>query len=522
MTDDRFSSSSFSPDEESFLQSARGRRILSVTLELNSDTETPVSTYAKLVGDEVGFLLESVEQGERWSRYSVLGRRPLGVVSLRNGVVSCDGDLAEELEIVRTDGIFAALRSLLVNFKVERQDERLLLQNGLVGYLGYDTVREIESLPHQPRDLKGHPDASFQLTGEVVVFDHWRQVMTLVKNVLCPIGADDATIAKLYRVSKEALVEMVAAIEKPVSRSLVALNDGVRPEIELDRWTTSEQYVDAVRAAKEHILAGDVFQVVLSQCFGFQLQPSPFELYRVLRRVNPSPYMYYLQSPEVSVVGSSPEALVKLEGRRVISRPIAGTRRRGNDSAHDAVLAAELLEHPKERAEHVMLVDLARNDLGRVGEFGSVSVDEFMTLERYSHVMHMTSQVSAMIREPIDAIDVLRATLPAGTLSGAPKVRAMELIDELETSKRSIYGGVLGYLGFDGDLDVAITIRTAVIDRDGKGYVQAGAGIVADSDPHDEDRECVSKASAVLVAVALTNSLNDSTAVFLSSEQFDV
>jgi anthranilate synthase component 1 len=494
-------------DEESFVNVAREQQLLSVTVELSSDMETPVSTYAKLVGDQVGFLLESVEQGERWSRYSVLGRAPLAILTLQDGVVRCDGDLGGQLQDLGEHGIFAALRTLLLRFQVERDEQRHLLQSGLVGYLGYDTVREIESLPNPPQDVQGHPDACFQLTGEVVVFDHWRQVMTLVKNVISPVGAGDSELRELYRACEDALYRMAGTIEQPLKGQLTGLGSSVPQEIALNRWTSSEQYCEAVLVAKEHIVAGDVFQVVLSQGFGFHLDSSPFELYRVLRRLNPSPYMYYFQSPEVSVVGSSPEALVKLEGRKVISRPIAGTRRRGRDSAQDKVLAAQLLEHPKERAEHVMLVDLARNDLGRVGEFGSVSVDELMTLEQYSHVMHMTSQVSAVVREPLDAIDVLRATLPAGTLSGAPKVRAMEIIDELESSKRSIYGGVLGYLDFDGDLDVAITIRTAVIDRDGNGYVRAGAGIVADSDPRDEDLECVNKASALLVAVGLANEL---------------
>jgi anthranilate synthase component 1 len=257
----------------------------------------------------------------------------------------------------------------------------------------------------------------------------------------------------------------------------------------------------AVDVAKEHILAGDIFQVVLSQRFELDLDADPFDFYRSLRQVNPSPYMYFLRHPELCVVGSSPEPMVQLLDGRVISRPIAGTRRRGRDDAHDRKLAGELTEHPKERAEHVMLVDLARNDVGRVVEFGSEQVDELMTLERYSHVMHMTSQVSGDLRDGLGPIDVLRATLPAGTVSGAPKVRAMEIIDQLEPVKRGPYAGVIGYFDFSGNLDTAITIRTMLIGPDGTATVQAGAGIVADSDPDDEDLECRNKAAALLAAV---------------------
>jgi anthranilate synthase component 1 len=259
-------------------------------------------------------------------------------------------------------------------------------------------------------------------------------------------------------------------------------------------------YQDAVEVAKEHILAGDVFQVVLAQRFEFELDADPFDVYRVLRQVNPSPYMYFLRHPDVTIVGSSPEPMVQLLDHRVISRPIAGTRKRGTTEEHDKRLAAELLEHPKERAEHVMLVDLARNDVGRVVQFGTVTVDELMSLERYSHVMHLTSQVSGDLVAGKGPVDVLRATLPAGTVSGAPKVRAMEIIDELEPTKRGPYAGVVGYLDFSGNLDTAIAIRTMVV-ANGRASVQAGAGIVADSDPEDEDLECHNKAAALLAAV---------------------
>jgi anthranilate synthase component 1 len=270
---------------------------------------------------------------------------------------------------------------------------------------------------------------------------------------------------------------------------------------EVRRRTSEALYSKAVEVAKEHILAGDIFQVVLSQRFELDLDADPFDLYRSLRQVNPSPYMYFLRHPELCVVGSSPEPMVQLLGGRVVSRPIAGTRRRGRNDEHDRRLAAELVEHPKERAEHVMLVDLARNDVGRVVDFGTETVDELMTLERYSHVMHLTSQVSGRLRDGLGPIDVLRATLPAGTVSGAPKVRAMEIIDELEPAKRGPYAGVIGYFDFSGNLDTAIAIRTMLVAPDGTATVQAGAGIVADSDPADEDLECRNKAAALLAAV---------------------
>ena len=294
---------------------------------------------------------------------------------------------------------------------------------------------------------------------------------------------------------------MAAEGAKPVDEPLVE-PPGREDELpDTRRRTSPEAYRQAVEVAKEHILAGDVFQVVLSQRFDVDLDADPFDLYRSLRQVNPSPYMYFLRHPELSVVGSSPEPMVQLLDGRVISRPIAGTRRRGRTDEHDRRLAAELAEHPKERAEHVMLVDLARNDVGRVVRYGSERVDELMTLERYSHVMHLTSQVSGRLREGLGPVDVLRATLPAGTVSGAPKVRAMEIIDELEPIKRGPYAGVIGYFDFSGNLDTAIAIRTMLVAPDGTASIQAGAGIVADSDPADEDLECRNKAAALLAAV---------------------
>ena len=373
----------------------------------------------------------------------------------------------------------------------------------MVGYLGYDVVREVEHLPLVPPDERGYPDAILSVVGQLAAYDYWRQRVTLIDAVPVPPGAAGSRPAcdALYDAALARLDELAAEGAKPVDEPLVE-PPGREDELpDTRRRTSPEAYRQAVEVAKEHILAGDVFQVVLSQRFDVDLDADPFDLYRSLRQVNPSPYMYFLRHPELSVVGSSPEPMVQLLDGRVISRPIAGTRRRGRTDEHDRRLAAELAEHPKERAEHVMLVDLARNDVGRVVRYGSERVDELMTLERYSHVMHLTSQVSGRLREGLGPVDVLRATLPAGTVSGAPKVRAMEIIDELEPIKRGPYAGVIGYFDFSGNLDTAIAIRTMLVAPDGTASIQAGAGIVADSDPADEDLECRNKAAALLAAV---------------------
>jgi len=344
--------------------------------------------------------------------------------------------------------------------------------------------------------------------GELAAFDHWRQRVTLVDNVLGEAEGDrdptDVGLEAAYHRAQEHLEAMRADLERPGGEPLSTPPSPLLtlPDKEVRRGTSADSYRRAVEVAKEYIRAGDAFQVVLSQRFDFELGCDPFDVYRVLRQVNPSPYMFFLRQGGVAVVGASPEPMVQLLSGRVVSRPIAGTRRRGSSDREDRRLEAELVENPKERAEHAMLVDLARNDVGRVARFGSERVNELMTVERYSHVMHLTSEVSGELREGLGPVDVLRATLPAGTVSGAPKVRAMEIIDELEPTKRGPYAGTVGYIDFSGNLDTAIAIRTLVATADGKASVQAGAGIVADSDPVAEDEECAAKAAAVLAAVA--------------------
>jgi anthranilate synthase component 1 len=389
---------------------------------------------------------------------------------------------------------------MLAVYRSPQLDELPPLHGGLLGYLGYDVVREVEHLPNVPKDDTGYPDAQLSVIGQLAAFDHFAQQVVLLENVLVPEGASDDVLDAAYDAAVRRLGELASDGAAPLDEPLVEPPDPDEALPEVVSSMGKESYCQAVEAAKEHILAGDIFQVVLAQRFDFDLDADPFDFYRVLRQVNPSPYMFFVRQPAVTLVGCSPEPMVQLRGTRVISRPIAGTRRRGRTDEEDRRLGAELSEHPKEIAEHIMLVDLARNDVGRVVRFGTETVDEMMTLERYSHVMHMTSQVSGELADVCTPIDVLRATLPAGTVSGAPKVRAMEIIDDLEPYKRGPYAGVVGYIDFSGNIDTAIAIRTLVV-HDGKASVQAGAGVVADSVPEHEDLECWNKASALLAAV---------------------
>jgi anthranilate synthase component 1 len=484
---------------DEFRALARHYRAVPVHRELLADLTTPVAAFLRCVGDENGFALESVENGERWSRFSFVGRRPLATLTSRDGRVDITGRLPDT-DIPTSDGILASIETLLDRYRSPRLPDLPPLTAGLVGYLGYDVVREVERLPDVPTDDCSYPDASLDVIGELAVFDHWRQRVTLVATALLPDEADSATIDAAYDDALDRLDQLARDGSRPVDEPFVEPpGDLELPDV--TQPLPSELYRQAVDVAKEYIRAGDIFQVVLSKRFDFDLGADPFDVYRVLRQLNPSPYMYFLRRPEVTLVGCSPEPLVQVNDGRVISRPIAGTRRRGRTDEHDRLMAAELTEDPKERAEHVMLVDLARNDVGRVVEFGSLALDEMMTLERYSHVMHLTSQVSGTLAEGRSVIDVLRATMPAGTVSGAPKVRAMEIIDELEPVKRGPYAGVVGYLDFSGNLDTAITIRTMYCDPDGTAAVQAGAGVVADSVPELEDKECWNKAKALLLAV---------------------
>ncbi|MEO6121174.1 MAG: chorismate-binding protein [Acidimicrobiales bacterium] len=489
------------PSRDDFRSLARDHSVVPVWRRVLGDLTTPVAGFARVVGDGPGFVFESVEHGQRWSRWSFVGRNPSATLVARSGRIEVDGPIPEGVPLDR--GVLAALEGLVGSYRSPVLADLPPLHSGIVGYLGYDVVREVEHLPAVPPDDLGHPDAVLSVVGQLAAYDHWRQQVTLVDNALIPGGATPADVDDIYDAALVRLDRLAADGVRALDEPVVEPPDADEPLPEARRTMSPAAYADAVAVAKDHILDGDIFQVVLAQRFDIDLDAEPFDVYRALRQVNPSPYMYFLRHPAITIVGSSPEPMVQVLGDRVVSRPIAGTRRRGRTEGEDRRLAGELVEHPKEVAEHIMLVDLARNDVGRVVRFGTERVDELMTLERYSHVMHLTSQVSGELADGMGPIDVLRATLPAGTVSGAPKVAAMQLIDELEPTKRGPYAGVVGYVDFAGNLDTAIAIRTMLIAPDGSASVQAGAGIVADSDPAAEDLECRNKAAALLAAVPL-------------------
>ena len=496
-----------SPDRQSFHDLAKNHSVIPVWRELLADLTTPVSLFARCVGEGEGFLLESVDRGESWGRWSFIGLNPLLTMTSRNQVIEVEGVLPEGVDT--DNGILKALEDLLERYQSPQIEGLPPLHGGLIGYLGYDVVREIEALPDAPEDDRGFPDAIMSIIGDLVAIDHWRQRAFLLVNVLLTEGSDKEEVNQAYDDALSRLDSLAAAGALPLDEPLMEPPSGRDEVPEVLSNMTEDAYTAAVDAARDYILNGDIFQVVLSQRFDVELEAEAFDVYRVLRQINPSPYMYFLRYEEMTVVGASPEPMVQLLDNQVISRPIAGTRWRGRSENEDKRMASELLEDPKERAEHIMLVDLARNDLGRVVEFGTESVEELMILERYSHVMHLTSQVTGNLADGITPIDVLKATLPAGTVSGAPKVRAMEIIDELEPVKRGPYAGVVGYFDFSGNIDTAITIRTMLI-KDGIASVQAGAGIVADSDPRLEYLECQNKAKALLVAIPSARRMTES------------
>jgi anthranilate synthase component 1 len=489
------------PSRAEFHELARDHTVVPVWREVLADLTTPVAAFLRVVGDEPGFLFESVER-ERWARWSFVGRRPAATLVAREGRIATEGDVAHLLDGVPLDrGVLAAVEALLGKYRAPNLHDLPPLHSGIVGYLGYDVVREVERLPHVPPDDHHLPDAVLSIIGELAAYDHWRQRVSVIANAWIAPGATADDLDRAYDDAVARLDRLAADGARALDEPVVEPPDPSDPLPDVTSTMGGAVYEAAVDVAKEHILAGDIFQVVLAQRFDLELGADPFDVYRVLRQVNPSPYMYFVRHPTVTLVGSSPEPMVQLLDGKVISRPIAGTRRRGRTDADDRRMAGELSEDPKEKAEHIMLVDLARNDVGRVVRFGTEQVDELLTLELYSHVMHLTSQVSGDLVEGKGPIDVLRATLPAGTVSGAPKVRAMEIIDELEPVKRGPYAGVVGYVDFSGNLDTAIAIRTMFVRPDGTASVQAGAGVVADSDPVLEDLECRNKAAALLAAV---------------------
>jgi len=481
-----------SVDLPAFLELAAAHPVVPVSVEVLADRETPVTAFEKLVGEGPGFLLESVEGGERWARWSFLGWEPAFTLRSREGVSTVTGRV--EVDVPPGDPL-EVLEDLVGRYSTPDLDGLPPLHSGAVGYLGYDVVRYIERLPNRPRDDRGLPDQVWQFVGALAAMDRFSHSIILIRNVF--VGDDPAA---QYHEAVAALESDVARLGRPTAYDVRPLGDDV-PVGSYRSNFRRETFEQAVDVAKDHIVAGDAFQIVLSQRLESSFDGDPFAIYRALRLINPSPFLFFVRDPEVSVIGASPEIMTRVRDGTAFSRPIAGTRPRGSTDEDDRRLEGELLEDPKERAEHVMLVDLARNDLGRVCEFGTVIVDELMVIERYSHVMHIVSGVSGKVREGVGPVDVIRATFPHGTVSGAPKVRAMEIIDDLEPVARGPYAGAVGYLDFSGNVDTAICLRT-VVTANGKAWVQAGAGVVADSDPAAEFDETMSKAEAALLALA--------------------
>ncbi|GGI04395.1 anthranilate synthase component I [Egicoccus halophilus] len=500
------------PDRAEFVRLAAEHGVVPVYREVLSDLHTPLSVYARLAGQGPSFLLESAEHGERWGRYSFVGIDPFLVLHGRDGQVTWEG--TPPAAAADASGPLDALAKVTEALSAPSLLD-VPLHGGAVGYLGYDAVREVERIPDTGRDELGLPDVTMLFPRHVVALDHLRQVLTVVTNVVV-----DAVDAADLEAAYDAAVQATDAVVAQLSDAPTALPAAEPPDADVRPADVPSNlelggYQRMVEAVKEYVAAGDTFQTVVSQRFSVPTEASAFDVYRVLRVINPSPYLYLLDLGPVGgpdrdvptqIVGSSPEALVQVQGRHVETWPIAGTRPRGETPAEDRQHEQDLLADAKERAEHVMLVDLARNDLGRVCDVGSVRVDDLMHVERYSHVMHLVSSVTGTLEDGLGPVDVLRAVFPAGTVSGAPKVRAMEIIDELEPTRRGPYAGAIGYVDFAGNLDTCITIRTVVLQA-GQAHVQAGAGIVADSRPDAEERETRSKAGAVLAAVRAAEAL---------------
>jgi anthranilate synthase component I len=458
-----------------------------------ADTETPVSAYLKLRGAGPSFLLESAEGGQRVGRWSFLGVQQRSVIRLDNGALTIDGQPRE------FDDPYTAVTEELARYRAAPLADLPPFAGGAVGMFGYDLVRYAEPTVGKRSSEVGMPDLALMVSDVLLAFDHLRRELTILANVF---AGDD--LERAYADASAAIADVRERLQGPVPRVRRDPRDG-------PQWQSnvgSDGYARGVETAKEYIRAGDIYQVVPSQRWSADCPVDAFSIYRGLRAVNPSPYMYFLDFEDFQIAGASPEVLVTVSGRHALQRPIAGTRPRGATLEEDNRRAESLLADEKERAEHVMLVDLARNDLGRVSEYGSVHVDELMAVETYSHVMHIVSEVSGTLREDVSAMDALRASLPAGTLSGAPKIRAMQIIDELEPHSRGPYGGAVGYLSYTGDLDTCIYIRSALV-KDGQVHVQAGAGIVADSDPDYEVRETEAKAEAVWRAIELAGRQQD-------------
>ncbi len=484
----------YSPSLEEFKTLAGQYNVIPVYREILADTETPVSAFMKIDDKGDAFLLESVEGGEKWGRYSLLGASP-------RFVVKSIGPVAEKIEGGKTSVLAGspidAVRDIMKGLRAHPAQGIARFYGGAIGYIGYDMIRHIERLPDKNPAELNLPEMYLFFTDTFLVFDNVEHKVQIISNAYLKDGDDIGAVYKKAVEKIDALADALRGKAAQPGRTETYPSAG-----EITSNFGRKGFLDAVEKTRKYILEGDIIQAVISQRFSAPLSSAPFDIYRALRVVNPSPYMFFLRLGGVELVGSSPEILVQVTGKDVTVKPIAGTRKRGRDEAEDLSLAKELLADPKERAEHIMLVDLGRNDVGRVSETGTVNVSELMTVEKYSHVMHMVTNVTGRLKDGLDSFDALKSCFPAGTLTGAPKVRAMEIIEELEPCKREVYGGSVGYMGFSGNMDMCIAIRTMVI-KDGRIHVQAGAGIVADSVPEKEFEETENKARGVFKAAEM-------------------
>ncbi|MBL7170719.1 MAG: anthranilate synthase component I [Candidatus Omnitrophica bacterium] len=491
----------FLPSFKEFKKKAKEANLIPVYKEVRADTETPVSAYLKLKSSKYSFLLESIEGKEKICSHSYIGISPKFIFR----------SFGKKITIVRDDRVIRdeianplhALKKFLRQFHVAEDTSLPRFIGGAVGYLSYDMVRFMESIPEITTDDLLLPDSIFIVTRQVIIFDHLNHTMKIVALVE-PHG----DIAKRYKEAESIIEKTISKLNRQLSPEKSGLSQAkIGTDSEGAEWNsnfTRKKFIEAVGKVKEYIRAGDIVQAVISQRYNASVKTPPFHIYRALRHINPSPFMYYLDYGKIKLIGASPEIMLRREGDTVEVRPIAGTRRRGKTEEEDTALAKELFASPKERAEHIMLVDLGRNDLGRVSRYGSVKVGTLMSIERYSHVMHLVSDVVGKLAKGKDEFDALVACFPAGTVSGAPKIRAMEIIEELEPTRRGPYAGAVGYFSFTGNLDTCITIRTIVM-KDNQAYIQAGAGIVADSDPAFEYEETKNKARAMMEAVKMAN-----------------
>ncbi|WP_069999766.1 anthranilate synthase component I [Cellulosilyticum sp. I15G10I2] len=480
----------FYPSLEKAAELSKNYSKVPVSLEIYMDFHTPIAVLSHIREkyDEY-FLLESIEGGEKWARYTFLGFNPKELFYVKEGrAFHKKAEGTKELAGNPID----LLKDILKDYTAPKDKNLPPLTGGAVGYFGYETVKYVEDIALSNDDHLKAEDIKLMFFDELIAFDHLKQKITLIAN----IDGNAKNITKAYEEAKNKLMALYQLINEPARKHTIIFDE----EINFASNMTKEAFMENVMKAKAYIENGDIFQVVLSQVFKTKLNCELFDVYRVLRTINPSPYMYFMKFKDIEVAGASPETLVKVQDGTVITQPIAGTRRRGKTDEEDARIEEDLLGDKKERAEHNMLVDLARNDVGKISEFNSVQVSDYMAFKRLSHVIHLTTNVRGKLRQGFDSIDAVRELLPAGTLSGAPKVRAMEIIEELETEKRGVYGGAIGYIGYDGNLDTCIAIRT-VVKKDNIAYIQAGAGIVLDSDPESEYKETITKASAVFDAI---------------------